>query len=114
MATPINTERHDLILNYELLDDGETSTLGTKSSIVIAEGPGVAVTNGTYFIPAGTAAKLTLYTLVTLSEAEQNTNPDLSVHVTHLPFTMKFAGQTINAQLNPSELSHYQTPELDM
>ena len=96
-------------VGYVFLDDDD-EVLSEQSAvgIVLTGDETVTVENGQYRIPAGERAA---FTLLVLLEAGA-TQPDTSLLVSHLPFTMVIDGRSIENQLNDSELQYYRTPEL--
>lgn len=102
-------------VGYTLLQDSETPvTKGDTYSIVLSN---MEIVDGEYYVPAGKVGIFTLVTLVKLSPdfiSVEERDYNLSMRVTSLPFTMMKDGKEINAQLNPSELQYYTTPELDL
>ncbi|MCA9354227.1 MAG: hypothetical protein KC877_01775 [Candidatus Kaiserbacteria bacterium] len=114
-ATRAESSDSDTLMGYEIQDDKATTALGTSAGLVLTKHPAVAIEDGKYYrVPAGEAASFTLVTLMSVTDEELDSNPDLSLLVTHLPFTMIDEGVEIPAKLNPSELQYYHTPEIDL
>jgi hypothetical protein len=105
-------------VGYELVSGESATELGMTTSIVLTKDEAVEVRDKQYYLPAGESATFTLVTIVTLPEdtpAVFANIDDLALHITHLPFTMVTEeGNTISAQLNPSELRYYQTSSIDL
>lgn len=96
-------------LTYALVEDGRESSYGTSLGVVVSN---AEIRNGHYFIPKGTAKRMTLITLLLLPQTLIHEPHDIALQVTNLPFTMDKQGQKVEAQLNPSELQYYTTPEV--
>lgn len=112
---PIYTERTEFsksedTLSYSILNQGTTTAYGKTVGVVLTKDEDVKVVDGQYFLPAGQSAEFTLISLLTLDEELSDT--DLSLLVTHLPFTMVVDEVSHQNQLNPSELQYYQTPSI--
>ncbi|MEZ4195041.1 MAG: hypothetical protein R3B53_01420 [Candidatus Paceibacterota bacterium] len=99
-------------LTYSLNDDrdGETN-YGVTTGVVLAN---AEIQNGQYFIPKGEARRLTLVVLMAMDEVLPVRSLDLAMQVTNLPFMMINGAVQVKAQLNPSELKYYVTPEIDI
>lgn len=113
---PIVTERDlsahnpSLQAGFSILDDREVSLLGSASTIILSN---AEIENGRYYVPPGETASFTLLSVATFTDTELADQPKLSLLMTHLPFTMITTEDvTIPAQLNPSELQYYVTPEV--
>lgn len=102
-------------VGYVLLRDGEMEVAsGTTSGLVLSS---AKVVDNEYFVPKGEVATFTLVTLVKVSDdfvTADVKDYDLSLLVTSLPFTIIKGEAKVSAQLNPSELQYYVTPELDL
>lgn len=106
-----DTATYESSLVYEMLLDGKTYTdAGTAVGIVTSN---AKIVDGQYFIPAGHSKTFTLKVVFTtpadIDEA------DYTVHVTRLPFLMVTEDDTeLESELTDSELSYYQTPEIEL
>jgi hypothetical protein len=99
---------------YAILDEDDRAvTTGSSNAIVLTGDEDVTIKDGQYYLKAGKAAEFTLVALLTLPKTAQQ-DADLSLLVTHLPFTTVMAGTPLHAQLNPSELQYYRTPEIEL
>ena len=115
LLMPIYTERTEFsksedTLSYSILNQGTTTAYGKTVGVVLTKDEDVKVVDGQYFLPAGQSAEFTLISLLTLDEELSDT--DLSLLVTHLPFTMVVDEVSHQNQLNPSELQYYLTPSI--
>lgn len=100
-------------LEYKVLNDDETAfTAGTDGSLVFTNSSNIEIRNNQYYVPVGQTAEFTLVSLITIPERDQNDDLNLLLLVTSLPFTMIKDEAVIPAQLNPSELQYYRTPEI--
>ena len=102
-------------LGYTLLQDSETVVAsGTTAGLVLSK---AKIVDNEYFVPKGEVATFTLVTIVKVSPdlvPVEAKDYDLSMQVTSLPFTIIKDKSEVSAQLNPSELKYYITPELDL
>jgi len=104
-----------LAVGYKMVDsEGEATQIGDSVGLVLSKAKYV---DGAYVVPKGKAASFTLLVLVQATDDEltaYDAEQDLALQVTALPFVMKAEGIKIKANLNPSELKYYKTPELDI
>ncbi len=102
-------------VGYTLLKDSETAVAsGTAAGLVLSK---AKIVDNEYFVPKGEVGTFTLVALVKVTDDFVPTDAkdyDLSIQVTSLPFTMIKGKSVVKAQLNPSELQYYITPELDL
>lgn len=100
-------------ITYEMLIDGTDLTdAGETIGLVLSD---AEIKDNQYFVPAGTSKTFVLYVILTtpITAAEA----DYALHVTDLPFTtINEDDDTIVLEqgLTPSELSYYQTPEVEL
>ena len=100
-------------VGFELVSNVDTSNYPV-SAIVLTKSADAHVADDLYRLEPGNAAVFTLMAIVTLPDGA-NTDADMALHVTHLPFTMVTEdGKQVKAQLNPSELEKYLTPILSL
>jgi hypothetical protein len=100
------------VAEFSIIDEEETKVeLGLANALILTSDSDVVIENGQYHLQPGDTANFTLIVLHTLTPEEQASASDLSLLVTHLPFTMKDADTEIVSHLNPSELQYYRTPE---
>lgn len=90
-------------------EDDKPAVPSISNAIVLTSSKDVTIKDNQYYLKPNKTATFTLIALVTFKDNPQR---DLSLLVTHLPFTMIVDGETFPNQLNPSELSHYRTPEI--
>lgn len=117
---PILAERNTetahtpLRLGYTILKDSKTQfDVGDSYGIVLSD---AKIVGDTYFVPRGTAKKFTFVALlkVPVADTEVYTDLDLAMQVTSLPFVITRDGAQNNNKLNPSELTRYITPEVEL
>ncbi len=101
-------------VGYEVMvDDTLMPTLGQSAAFVFSSSP---IADAEYVVAEGTDAVFVLAVLLTITPEEIATlgnDPDLSIQVTSLPFTIvSDDGERAN-RLNPSELQYYRTPAID-
>lgn len=96
------------MLSYELFDNGETVTRrGETTGLVLSTAD---IVDSYYYIPAGEQANFRLAIILTTESDTPET--DYTLGVTHLPFLL---GEDMREQeLNPSELSYYMTPQIEL
>lgn len=94
-------------LGFEIREDGETPTsVGTVQAAVISD---IAdIEDSMYRVPQGFRYPFTL--AVVLTTERDTAEADYAVKVTDLPFRLDDTEQS----LNPSELSDYQTDEIEL
>lgn len=109
-ATP--TEKTSPLAAFSVVDkENAVVTTGTVNGIVLTSNTTVEIKDNQYFLPAGQAADFTLVALANIPHTAETQGKELSLLVTHLPFTMITSDKKhIAAQLNPSELQYYRTP----
>lgn len=117
LLMPIYTERGAMDeksnhLKYSILNNDEVIESGKSVGVVLTKDEDVEVVNGQYFIPANKSAEFTMISLLTIDETF--TDEDLSLLVTHLPFTMVVDSVSYPNKLNPSELQYYKTPSVNL
>lgn len=95
---------------YAILQDGAVISAGLSNAIVLTNDSAVVIKDGQYYLPPGKTATYTLVTLLTIPQTEQD---QLSLLMTHLPFTFLIDGAKSNLQLNPTELQYYRTPAVE-
>lgn len=114
MAVRNSSTTKQSIVNYTILDDQDTVfPTGVANSIILTDLSKAEVRGNQYYLEPGEAATFTLYTLLNTTDSINSKN-DLSLLVTHLPFTTIKNEKILNQQLNPSELQYYRTPEVDL
>ena len=101
-SSTMQTNDVNLKLNYSILP-------GKAKAIVLSD---AQIKDGRYFLPKGKSGTFTLVAIVDMSTIANK--DDMSLLMTSLPFTMIDNGKRMEAQLNPSELQYYKTPELDL
>lgn len=95
---------------YTVLQDGAVISTGTSNALVLTDDSDVTIKDGQYYLSPGKAAVFTLVGLLTIPEAEQD---ELSLLMTHLPFTTEEHATKNHLKLNPSELQYYHTPTVE-
>jgi len=121
LTLPINALPNRLLSNdtfavgYETVDsEGETARVGQTVGLVLSN---AKVVDNKYFVPKGYAASFTLVVLVQATDAEvaaYDTEQNLALQVTKLPFLMTSEAKETTTGLNEFELQYYKTPELDI
>ena len=101
-------------LKYTLLDKEDRTDIGKSAGLVFSTDEDVEIRDNQYYLAPDKTAKFTLVTLVNLPADQLESNLDLSLLVTSLPFTMVKGGTPIPAHLNPSELQYYRTPTISL
>jgi hypothetical protein len=99
-------------LGYALLtEDSKPFTAGETYSIVLSD---TKVVNNSYQTPNSKAGYFTLVTLLKLPEerAKSETETNLHLQVTTLPYTLIKEGVTLPSQLPESQLKEYKTPSI--
>ena len=106
-ATALRDATSTTALSYSLLADSEdVSDFGTITTMIKSNAP---ETDGWYRVSAGQSRTFTLYALLEY-DLHPEDEADYALSVTALPFMI---GALENG-LNPSELTTYQTPEIDL
>jgi hypothetical protein len=97
---------------FDVVDTEDTAvTSGVANGIILTKGKDVEIRDNQYYLPAGKVAEFTLLVFATIPPATQTNERELSLLMTHLPFTMiKDETESVRARLNPSELQYYRTP----
>jgi hypothetical protein len=115
-SLPILAERvgysaiSDERLQYALEADGVAVDYGDVTAIVLTDDEDAVVADSRYNFVPRRGADFTLMAIVTLPEVAPTTK-NLSLHVTHLPFTMTdLENVTESVQLSEAELNTYRTP----
>ena len=101
-------------LTYTIFDNKKPTEVGKAAGFVFSTDPDVEIVDNQYHLPVNTAAKFTLFTLLTIPKETQDEKLDLSLQVTGLPFTMVQDGAKMPNHLNPSELQYYHTPVVEL
>lgn len=91
-----------------IADDGEIISIGSTSALVLTNLSTANIVDGQYHLEPGESATFTLVTLLTLPE--NSSAEEVSLLVTHLPFTTTKNNVPLYQHLNPSELQYYRTP----
>ncbi len=106
----LNASSTKFQVGYDILNHGTASKIGSVESVILTDDPDVEIRNGQYYLPEGKAAVFTLVAIQTLSDTEIVTNPNLSLQVTNLPFTMVNKNVKSGYHFNPPQLAPYHTP----
>lgn len=109
----LDTNAAEFAAGYTLQDGNKKTDIGTTAAIVLTDSSNVTVKDNQYFVPAGKSAEFSLTAIVNVSKQDQ-IDSDLSLIVSHLPFTMVNDGQSFSNHLNPSELQYYLTPSVTL
>lgn len=94
---------------YAVLADGEPSTIGVSSAVVLST---ASIVDNEYYLPEGRAADFTLAAIVKIPPKDTATPDQLSLGITALPFTMIDDGEEVLGSLTAEMLPAYKTPEL--
>lgn len=104
-------DSQDFALGYDIFNNQTVTTIGKTNALVLTDNDKIKIKDGQYYLAPSQVAQFTLVTLLTIPKDIEKSN--LSLLVTHLPFTMiKADNNVINTKLNPSELQYYQTPAI--